>query len=33
MRRLVERFGIDIDDPQRRLVTWLQLHDAVTEHL
>jgi hypothetical protein len=31
MRKIAERFDIDITDPRRRLVTWLQLHDAVAE--
>jgi hypothetical protein len=30
LRRLQERFGIDLDDPDTRLVTWLQLRTAVS---
>jgi DNA-binding PucR family transcriptional regulator len=25
VRRISERFDIDLDDPQERLVTWLEL--------
>lgn len=29
LRRLQERFGIDLDDPDTRLVAWLQLRTAI----
>lgn len=31
MRRIVEQFGVDLDDPQQRLVLWLQLRARATD--